>query len=62
MDWGMGLWEEDDGGAGVWAGRGVMWNRAEMLWVVVNLFNWWAEAGVGVGGTSAIRVTGWPKC
>ena len=19
MDWGMGLWEEDDGGAGVWA-------------------------------------------
>ena len=48
MDWGMGLWEEDDGGAGVWAGRGVMWNR-DPLGRFVLIFSFNTKLGTHMG-------------
>lgn len=39
MDGGMVVGSGDDGDVGVWARKGVMWNKARILWVVVSLFS-----------------------
>lgn len=40
---------------------GVIWKRAEMLWVWARHFSWWAKVGDGVCGASACKVICWPK-
>lgn len=56
------------GDEGIWVGKGkgcsgmgVIWKRAEMLWVWARHFSWWAKVGDGVCGALACKVICWPK-
>lgn len=58
--------EMSGGGSGVLDGEtsdglAVSWNRAETLLVWRQRRTCWAEMELGWGGTSAVRVIGWPR-
>ena len=59
---------EEEEASGTWVGTswaggvsGIRWKRTTMLWVCALQRSCWADAGVISKGTSALRVTGWPK-